>query len=201
LQGVTVWLVFFLGALWLGVARGFMEEVTDRRYRAFPVHYLVGLVYDALASLPDLAAKETAFPETPSVALRDAVAQRFTDIMHTLNCNALVDYAMQNGGLHTLLGHGVSTPPLTPSKSVAAAPTPSRGAVQGSGVCFGSLGTHYQVANLTCKEPAACTRLHYEQLPPGTTRAGLTAMISGLKQGDFRDGLLAAIAQDPLLPA
>ncbi len=133
---------------------------------------------DALASLPDLAAKETTFPETPSVTLRDAVAQRFTDIMLTLNSNSLVDYAIQNGGLQTLLGFGVSTPPLTPSKSVAAAPAPGSGAVQGSGVCFGSLRTQYQIPNLKCKEPASCTRLHYEQLPPGTTRGSLTAMIS-----------------------
>jgi hypothetical protein len=215
LLGVTTWLVFVVDKLWMGVTRGFLDEIMDRRYQAYSLEYIVSLVYAALACIPELAAQEKLFPDAPNLAVRDAVARRFVDILASLNGGHFFEYAMQMGGLQALVGPraGLPSTPVTPVRplglvasspssgaQVPATPTTLGGGGLSGDVCFAALGEHYQLPYTKCTL-SACTRMHYEQLPPGISRGALVAMLSGLKPGQHREGLLAAIAQDPNLRA
>jgi hypothetical protein len=207
LQGVAIWMVFLLGSLWLGMMNGFLADVAANRFFGYPMVYLRPLVCEALFGIWDLPLRERIFPATPSLALRDKVAQRFTDIKTFLDGSKLFEYAIVGGHLGALFP-GMATPAATPTRPVAPPPTPSSvvstvssSSSSASSVCYGSLCVHYDLPFNRCPDdaPACGGRVHYSKLPAGTTRTGLVTMLQGLREGPLRVSLLDKIAQDPAL--
>jgi hypothetical protein len=200
-------MVFLLGSLWLGMMNGFLADVAANRFFGYPMVYLRPLVCEALFGIWDLPLRERVFPATPSLALRDKVAQRFTDIKTFLDGSKLFEYAIVGGHLGALFP-GMATPAATPTRPVAPPPTPSSvvstvssSSSSASTVCYGSLCVHYDLPFVRCTDDAPmCGRVHYSKLPPGTTRTSLAAMVHGLREGPLRIGLLEKIAQDSAFP-
>jgi hypothetical protein len=204
MRGVAVWLVFLLGPIWIGVMGGFLEDVEAERYKGFSdmMPYVLEHVYDALYSIVSIAEREKKIAATPQQRLRDLVAASFTNIKDHLSSAQLFDFALTSGSMRMLFQGGAAAAPSTPVRPVSTAPTTTPVATPGlsEGVCFGSLGGHYNVANSGCKT-VGCARLHYERLPVGTTRAGLIGMLGGLREGSLRNGILEGIAVDPAFHA
>jgi hypothetical protein len=145
---------------------------------------------------------EPDFPLEPSKKLRDMVEQRFTDIKTHISPNAAIDFAMASGtGFFRFGPEQVTTAlPGTPVRATMTLHTPGTPALV-EGVCFAALGERYGHPFTVCKGGAACPRMHFHQLPTGTTRTSLTALLVALKEGALRTAILEGMAKDPdLLP-
>jgi hypothetical protein len=198
LRGVAVWLVFVLGPIWLGVMGGFLADVEAERYRGFAtmMPYVVEHVYDALYSIISIAELETKIHATPQSRLRDAVFDSFTNIKDHLSSSMLFDFALTSNKMHVLFGSSAPVTPVRVSSPIPVVAAVSASGSKANGVCFNSLGGQYKVPYSGC-QVTGCTRTHYEQLPAGTTRAGLIGRLNGLQVGTLRTAILDGIAADP----
>ncbi len=210
LRFVVLWLVFLLGPMWVGVADGFLADVAARRFENFPIPYMLQHVYDALENISKVGRDEPTMHEEPDQKMRDAVATYFTTIRQRTDHLGIFEYSVRKGYINfgtapampTTAPQPTASPitPLRPTNSTVQ--TPGSGSVQTGGVCYAALGEHYGHPNAKCRAGMAlCPRLHFEQLPAGTTRTSLTAQLSGLIPGDLRTAVMEGIAADPTLSA
>ncbi len=220
LRGLNLWLVFLLGQLWRGVMTGILEDITSHRFKGYPVTYLLRWIYEAMNNISKIGRDEPTWHEEPQQEMRDRAAQAFTDIKLHADVVKIIEYSLASGQGSFHFG-AVPLSPGTPgaARLVATAPNgtpiaPTLGgsssnssgssstitpAPAGFGVCFGALGEKYGNVGSKCRHGALCSRLHYEQLPKGTTRGSLTAMLGALGEGPLRTAILEGIAKDPNL--
>jgi hypothetical protein len=207
IRGLGLWLVFLLGQIWIGVMGGFLEDIESHRFKGYPIPYLLRWVYEAMAGISKIGRDEPIWHEEPQQEMRDRVAKAFTDIKLHADEVQMIRYALASGQGSFHFGPAPASPAALPTAWATSTPVKQGSTTQasgssgqaqagGGGVCFGALGERYGSITTKCKLGAACTRLHFSQLPPGTTRAGLTAMLSALQEGQLRTTILEGIAKD-----
>jgi hypothetical protein len=222
LRGLGLWLVFLLGQIWIGVMSGFLEDIAGDRFKGYPVPYLLRWIYEAMNNISKIGRDEATWHAEPQQDMRDRAAQKFTDIRLQVDVVKIIQYSLASGqGSFQFAAVPSSPATMSATRQVPTAPNgtpiaPTLGGSSGSsssssssslvnhspagfGVCFGALGEKYGSVGTKCKHGATCSRLHYEQLPKGTTRASLTSMMGALGESPLRTAIMEGIAKDPNL--